>query len=57
MLPSSCMAVRDGSLVQIPAVKLVRGDLVELSDGERIPADLRIIQSQNMKVDNSSITG
>jgi len=57
MLPSSCMVVRDGSLIQVPAVKLVRGDLVELSDGERIPADLRIIQSQNMKVDNSSITG
>lgn len=57
MLPSSCKVIRDGKITQIPAVKLVRGDLVELTDGERVPADLRIIQSQNMKVDNSSITG
>ena len=57
MLPSSCTVVRDGSVVKIPAAKLVRGDLVEISDGERIPADLRIIQSLNMRVDNSSITG
>jgi sodium/potassium-transporting ATPase subunit alpha len=35
----------------------VRGDLVEVENGEKIPADLRIVQSLNMKVDNSSLTG
>lgn len=49
--------VRDGSTISLPASALVRGDLVELSNGERVPADLRIVHSQNLKVDNSSITG
>ena len=44
-------------MMDIPAEKIVQGDLIEITDGERIPADLRIVQSQNMKVDNSSITG
>jgi sodium/potassium-transporting ATPase subunit alpha len=57
MLPSNCTVIRDGCLIQVPATKIVRGDLVEITDGERIPADMRIIQSQNMRVDNSSITG
>ena len=57
MLPSSCKVIRDGVMMNVPAIKIVKGDLVELSDGERIPADLRIVHSQNMKVDNSSITG
>jgi sodium/potassium-transporting ATPase subunit alpha len=57
MLPSSCKVIRDGTMISLPAVKIVKGDLVEIADGERIPADLRIIHSQNMKVDNSSITG
>merc|ERR1711970_1604030 len=36
---------------------LVLGDVVSVKGGDRIPADLRIIQSANMKVDNSSLTG
>jgi sodium/potassium-transporting ATPase subunit alpha len=57
MLPSDCTVIRDGQLLKLPAGKLVRGDLVELADGERIPADLRIVYSNDMHVDNSSITG
>lgn len=57
MLPSDCTVIRDGQLLKLPAGKLVRGDLVELADGERIPADLRIVHSNDMHVDNSSITG
>ncbi len=57
MLPSSCKVIREGIMMDIPAEKIVQGDLIEITDGERIPADLRIVQSQNMKVDNSSITG
>jgi sodium/potassium-transporting ATPase subunit alpha len=57
MLPSDCKIIRNGITMSIPAIKIVRGDLVEITDGERIPADLRIVHSQNMKVDNSSITG
>jgi sodium/potassium-transporting ATPase subunit alpha len=35
----------------------VRGDVVFLKAGDRIPADIRILESNEMKVDNSSLTG
>ena len=35
----------------------MRGDIVEVRTGDRIPADMRIISADNMKVDNSSLTG
>lgn len=57
MLPSVTKVVRDGKLTQTPAEKLVRGDVVEVISGEKVPADLRIIASTEMKVDNSALTG
>lgn len=57
MLPSVCKVLRDGKITQLPAEKLVRGDIVEVISGEKIPADLRIIKSTEMKVDNSALTG
>lgn len=39
------------------ATKLVVGDVVKVELGKKIPADLRIIDSVGMKVDNSSLTG
>lgn len=39
------------------AEDLTLGDIVELKFGDRIPADLRIIESHSFKVDNSSLTG
>jgi sodium/potassium-transporting ATPase subunit alpha len=57
MLPSACKVLRDGKITQMPAEKLVRGDVVEVISGEKIPADLRIIKSIEMKVDNSALTG
>jgi sodium/potassium-transporting ATPase subunit alpha len=57
MLPSVTKVLRDGKLTQIPAEKLVRGDIVEVISGEKVPADLRILSSIEMKVDNSPLTG
>jgi magnesium-transporting ATPase (P-type) len=45
MLPSVCKVLRDGKITQLPAEKLVRGDIVEVISGEKVPADLRIIKS------------
>ena len=45
MLPSICRVIRDGQLTQMPAEQLVRGDLVEINSGDKIPADLTIIRS------------
>ena len=57
MLPSVAKVLRDGKLTQISAEKLVRGDIIEIISGDKVPADIRIIQSIDMKVDNSVITG
>lgn len=57
MIPAKCYAIRDGKTVQLPAVELVRGDLVYVRSGDKIPADIAIFQSTEFKVDNSSLTG
>ena len=56
-IPPKCKVVRDGELKLIGAEKLVPGDLIEVKMGDRIPADIRIVSSDEMKVDNSSLTG
>ncbi|MCL1866295.1 MAG: HAD-IC family P-type ATPase, partial [Oscillospiraceae bacterium] len=48
---------RDGKIVQIEAEKLVRGDVVHLEAGGRIPADCRLINSMSFKCDESLLTG
>lgn len=57
MLPSSSKVLRDGKITQIHAEKLVRGDIVEIISGQKIPADIRVISCIEMKVDNSALTG
>jgi sodium/potassium-transporting ATPase subunit alpha len=57
LTPQKCTAWRNGSKVTMDAVDLVKGDVIEVKAGDTIPADIRIIDSDNMKVDNSSLTG
>ncbi|MFR6222482.1 MAG: HAD-IC family P-type ATPase, partial [Anaerococcus sp.] len=49
--------LRDGKEIQIDSEKIVPGDIVILETGDIIPADLRLIESNNLKVDESSLTG
>lgn len=49
--------VRNGYLKEIDSAKLVVGDLVELQMGGYIPADIRLIASKNLKVEESTLTG
>ena len=56
-IPPETIAIRDGEERKMDATKLVVGDLIRVELGKKIPADLRIIDSQGMKVDNSSLTG
>ena len=56
-IPAMSTVIRDGKESQILSAKLVRGDILVIKEGMRIPADIRIIQSNEMKVDNSSLTG
>ncbi|KAI0255351.1 aminophospholipid-transporting P-type ATPase [Lactifluus subvellereus] len=57
MIPPSCRVLRDGTLSNIPAAGLVKGDVVLLRMGDKTPADLLIFASTDLKVDNSSLTG
>ncbi|KAF9202413.1 hypothetical protein BGZ49_007427 [Haplosporangium sp. Z 27] len=58
MIPAECHVIRDGQLVKIPASNLVIGDRVHLSLGNKVPADLRIIQSSNdTRFDRAVLTG
>ncbi|XP_033028223.1 sodium/potassium-transporting ATPase subunit alpha-2-like [Lacerta agilis] len=57
MVPQQALVIRDGKKMQITVEDVVRGDLVEIKGGDRIPADLRIISASSCKVDNSSLTG
>jgi hypothetical protein len=50
MLPSSCIVVRDGAEQSVPAESLVLGDVVHLKLGNRVPADMRLIQATDLKV-------
>ena len=51
------LCVRDGEKLTLKAEELTLGDIVEVKFGDRVPADLRIIESKSFKVDNSSLTG
>ncbi|XP_018565491.1 sodium/potassium-transporting ATPase subunit alpha [Anoplophora glabripennis] len=57
MVPPKATVIRGGETMTIMSKDLVVGDLVEMKFGDRIPADIRIIQSQGFKVDNSALTG
>lgn len=57
MLSPRCRVVRDGEEREIDASMLVPGDIVLLEIGDRIPADLRLIEAVDLKVDESALTG
>ncbi|GMQ24573.1 cation-translocating P-type ATPase [Algoriphagus sp. oki45] len=48
---------RDGQLAAVPSRDLVPGDVVALEAGNMVPADLRLIETFSLKVDESSLTG
>jgi len=49
--------LRDGNLKIINSIELVCGDIIFLNPGDRVPADGRIIESHNLKIDEMALTG
>src|SRR3989339_428208 len=49
--------LRDGKIEQIVSTKLVPGDIIILETGDKIPADVRIIEQSNLMVDETILTG
>lgn len=54
---ATARAVRDGRVCVLPAEDLVPGDIVEVEEGDRIPADLRILACEGLRCDESALTG
>eukprot|EP00127_Corallochytrium_limacisporum_P002707 Clim_evm16s136 gene=Clim_evmTU16s136 len=57
LVPHNCRVVRDGHTAMIDAREVVPGDIVTLSLGDRVPADMRLIEVDGLEVDESSLTG
>jgi Ca2+-transporting ATPase len=57
MAAPTATVLRDGREIEVPARDLVPGDLVLLTAGDRIPADLRLLESVNLKVEEAALTG
>jgi cation-transporting ATPase I len=55
--PVSVRVRRDGKVVERLATELVPGDVVELEAGARVPADCRLLEADQLEVDESSLTG
>ena len=57
MVPQYALCVREGDKLTIKAEELTLGDIIEVKFGDRVPADMRVLEAKAFKVDNSSLTG
>ncbi len=57
MAAPNSQVIRDGHQMTIPSREIVRGDIVVLEAGNFVPADLRLFESFNLKVEEASLTG
>ncbi|MYZ48953.1 HAD family hydrolase [Rhizobiales bacterium L72] len=57
MISPHASVLRDGARVSVPSAGLVRGDIVLLEAGDRVPADLRLVQVRNLRVEEAALTG
>ncbi|MDU2829549.1 MAG: cation-translocating P-type ATPase, partial [Anaerococcus sp.] len=49
--------IRDGKKIKVKAEELVVGDIVVIETGDIVPADMRLLESSNLQIDESSLTG
>jgi len=57
MVPQYALCLREGEKITIKAQELTLGDIIEVKFGDRMPADMRVLEARGFKVDNSSLTG
>lgn len=57
MSAPNAQVIRDGFQLTIPGREIVAGDIVMLEAGNYVPADLRLVESINLKVEEASLTG
>lgn len=57
LVPEQVIVVRGGDAVQIPSAEIVRGDVVLLQPGDRVAADMRLLDARNLHASEASLTG
>ena len=57
LVQTKCTVVRNGEKIKVPFKSITVGDIVKLSAGDMVPADLRVLESKDLFVGQSSITG
>jgi calcium-translocating P-type ATPase len=57
MLAPTARVRRHGAWHRMPAAGLVPGDIVQLRDGDKVPADLRVIESHGLRLEQAALTG
>ncbi len=57
LLPARCRVYRDREVRETEALEIVPGDVILLEAGDQVPADARLIEAQDFRVDNSALTG
>lgn len=49
--------LRNGKTIEIDSSQLVPGDVVSLAEGDKIPADIRLVSAQSLRIDEAQLTG
>ncbi len=57
MIPQRAQVVRSGERIEIDAAELVPGDLVFVQSGDKVPADIRLLEIKNLRVEEAALTG
>lgn len=57
MIPSYARVIRDSAEMKVPTSDVVPGDVIIVEEGDNIPADARLIEAQELRVNNSAFSG
>ncbi len=57
LIPSYARLVREGMEIKVPTSDIVPGDVIIIEEGDNIPADARLIEAQELRINNSAFSG